>query len=111
MVVEIDVCCFAPAAVPFRNSDLGIGVAWVPVAPAEPPYLFVQLFDSRHCGPADCTLFGFRQTGTGWHKMLEFFETKIRPLLDKHGFGRRSPHRPEPTNVTHDPEPSQEPLF
>ena len=58
-------------AVPFRDSDLGIGVAWVPVAAAEPPYLFVELFDSRHCGPAICTLFGFRQTGTGWHKVFE----------------------------------------
>jgi hypothetical protein len=57
-------------AVPFRNSDLGIGVAWIPIAAAEPPYLFVELFDSRHCGPADCTLFGFRQTGTGWHQVF-----------------------------------------
>ena len=63
-------------AVPFRNSDLGIGVAWVPVAAAEPPYLFVQLFDSRYCGPADCTLFGFRQTGTGWHKVLSAYGTR-----------------------------------
>jgi hypothetical protein len=58
-------------AVPFRDSDLGIGVAWVPVAAAEPPYLFVELFDSRHCGPATCKLLGFRQTGTGWHKVFE----------------------------------------
>jgi hypothetical protein len=57
-------------AIPFRNSDLGIGIAWVPVAPAEPPYLFVELFDSQHCGSAACLLFGFRQTGTGWHKVF-----------------------------------------
>jgi DNA repair photolyase len=39
------------------------------------------------------------------------FDHKIRPLLDKHGFGRTSSHRSTPINGMHRPEPTQQPLF
>ncbi|HWD77696.1 MAG TPA: Rv2578c family radical SAM protein [Kribbella sp.] len=39
------------------------------------------------------------------------FDTKVRPLLAKHGFDRRSSHRSEPIRGMHQPPPPQDPLF
>ncbi|NIK56609.1 Rv2578c family radical SAM protein [Kribbella shirazensis] len=39
------------------------------------------------------------------------FDHKIRPLLNKHGFGRNSSHRSTPIDGMHRAEPAQPPLF
>ncbi|MFD7158354.1 Rv2578c family radical SAM protein [Kribbella sp. NPDC059898] len=39
------------------------------------------------------------------------FDTKVRPLLRKHGFGARTSHRSEPIRGMHPPQPPQDPLF
>ncbi|MFF0264912.1 Rv2578c family radical SAM protein [Kribbella sp. NPDC004536] len=39
------------------------------------------------------------------------FDTKLRPLMTKHGFARHSPHRSEPIRGMHPSPPPQDPLF
>jgi len=54
--------------------------AWVRIASAERPYLFV--FITPECGASDCTIIGLRPVGDAWVKVYEVFGGDGLTVLD-----------------------------